>query len=406
MPQKTVLGRMGEHNASELVFTPPEELSEEERTDHYRVAFFTGGKTYLSEMYAEVPFTVPVWHELTGNSRMSLQIIAYDESREFVGKSPKIGGFYFEPSVSGAAVELGGENPDIASEIKHISEVVQTEKSRAEAAETALENSKVDKVSGKGLSSNDYTDAEKSKLASLENYNDTSALGRITQAENDIDSLESSKVDKETGKGLSSNDYTDAEKSKLAGVKKDIFFGTAHKSGSVHNVTADADFELRDGVLLIVKFNQPFLSSDKLNVNGTGNADVGIMFNKPAFESLGSAVCTFVYHIEHNDGYPDAAMWYQADIHMANAYRYGMVKLSDSVNGETDYQYGALAATPAAVKTVNDKITTAEGKIPSQASAQNQLADKAFVASAIQSAIGNAEDIIDEMNGIIGGDTE
>lgn len=38
--------------------------------------------------------------------------------------------------------------------------------------ETQIEN-KVDKEEGKGLSSNDYTDAEKEKLASLENYDDT-----------------------------------------------------------------------------------------------------------------------------------------------------------------------------------------------------------------------------------------
>ena len=51
---------------------------------------------------------------------------------------------------------------------------------------------KVDKVTGKGLSTNDYTDAEKN------------ALGN--------------KVDKVTGKGLSTNDYTTTEKNKLAGV--------------------------------------------------------------------------------------------------------------------------------------------------------------------------------------------
>lgn len=38
--------------------------------------------------------------------------------------------------------------------------------------EAQIEN-KVDKEEGKGLSSNDYTDAEKEKLASLENYDDT-----------------------------------------------------------------------------------------------------------------------------------------------------------------------------------------------------------------------------------------
>lgn len=48
---------------------------------------------------------------------------------------------------------------------------------------------KVDKVEGKGLSTNDYTTAEKTKLANLENYNDT-------QIKQDIVDLNLNKADK------------------------------------------------------------------------------------------------------------------------------------------------------------------------------------------------------------------
>ena len=72
---------------------------------------------------------------------------------------------------------------------------------------------KVDKASGKGLSSNDYTDAEKNKLANLSNYDDT-------EIKNDING----KVDKITGKGLSTNDYTDEEKTKLEGLQDGEFY--------------------------------------------------------------------------------------------------------------------------------------------------------------------------------------
>ena len=108
----------------------------------------------------------------------------------------------------------------------------------------AKDNTKVDKVSGKGLSTNDYTTAEKSKLASLSNYNDTelrSLIGNtytksevdakiaeaVTGGEVDLsnyytksetDSKVSSKVDKVTGKGLSTNDFTTALKTKLEGL--------------------------------------------------------------------------------------------------------------------------------------------------------------------------------------------
>ena len=64
---------------------------------------------------------------------------------------------------------------------------------------------KVDKAIGKGLSSNDYTDDEKNKLANLSNYDDTEIKKEV-----------GGKVDKVQGKGLSSNDYTAEEKTKLS----------------------------------------------------------------------------------------------------------------------------------------------------------------------------------------------
>lgn len=54
---------------------------------------------------------------------------------------------------------------------------------------TDLQNTKVDKVQGKGLSTNDYTNDEKSKLASLENYDDT-------EVKTDISNLKTNKADK------------------------------------------------------------------------------------------------------------------------------------------------------------------------------------------------------------------
>jgi hypothetical protein len=107
----------------------------------------------------------------------------------------------------------------------------------------AIDNSlatKVDKITGKGLSSNDYTTAEKTKLEGitgkntgdqdLSGYATTSALAlKINKTKVDsslvlkatiskVDSGLALKVDKITGKGLSSNDYTTAEKTKLAGI--------------------------------------------------------------------------------------------------------------------------------------------------------------------------------------------
>ena len=66
---------------------------------------------------------------------------------------------------------------------------------------SVLVNSKVDKVTGKGLSTNDFTNEYKTAIA---------------QNVTDIDSLESGKVDKIEGKGLSTNDFTDYYVMKIA----------------------------------------------------------------------------------------------------------------------------------------------------------------------------------------------
>lgn len=47
-----------------------------------------------------------------------------------------------------------------------------------------LVGTKVDKVEGKGLSANDFTTEEKTKLATLQNYDDTSISNRVTTLEN------------------------------------------------------------------------------------------------------------------------------------------------------------------------------------------------------------------------------
>ena len=50
---------------------------------------------------------------------------------------------------------------------------------------------KVDKISGKGLSTNDYTTTEKNKLAGLSNYDDTEVRNLITSLTSRVTTLES-----------------------------------------------------------------------------------------------------------------------------------------------------------------------------------------------------------------------
>lgn len=68
-------------------------------------------------------------------------------------------------------------------------------------------NNKVDREDGKGLSSNDYTTTEKNKVSNLPQDTKTEL---------------SKKVDKVPGKGLSSEDYTTTEKTKLGSLNAAI----------------------------------------------------------------------------------------------------------------------------------------------------------------------------------------
>lgn len=72
-------------------------------------------------------------------------------------------------------------------------------KADATAMSTALEG-KVDKVEGKVLSSNDYTTAEKEKLAGLSNYNDTEIKADIAKKANAADVYTQTQVNTELGK--------------------------------------------------------------------------------------------------------------------------------------------------------------------------------------------------------------
>jgi hypothetical protein len=97
--------------------------------------------------------------------------------------------------------------------IDQVNNTADANKPISTATQTAL-NTKVDKVTGKELSSNDYTTAEKTKLAAITGTNtgDQDLSGLATTA------ALAGKVDKVTGKELSTNDFTTAEKTKLAAI--------------------------------------------------------------------------------------------------------------------------------------------------------------------------------------------
>ena len=106
--------------------------------------------------------------------------------------------------------------------------------------DTAL-SGKVDAEAGKGLSTEDYSSAEKTKLSGIASGAEVNVQPDWDQSDNtaddyiknkpnipdvsdyydktEIDTALSGKVDKVTGKGLSTEDYSSAEKTKLSGIE-------------------------------------------------------------------------------------------------------------------------------------------------------------------------------------------
>ena len=178
----------------------------------------------------------------------------------------------------------------------NVNNTSDTNKPVSTAQQTALDK-KVDKVTGKGLSTNDYTAAEKQNVAdntaARHSHSNKDVLDKITgivtednvtspahvsdlvdysgflagsqqiinqipkktsQLTNDSDYVTATdlegKVDKETGKGLSSNDYTSGEKSKLAGIAANANNYSLPKAGtSLGGVQSGGDVSIANGLI-------------------------------------------------------------------------------------------------------------------------------------------------------------
>jgi hypothetical protein len=105
-------------------------------------------------------------------------------------------------------------------------------KANASEVKTALDT-KVDKVSGKDLSTNDYSTDEKTKLAAITGNNTGDQDLSLYATNASINNSLAGKVDKVTGKDLSSNDFTTTEKNKLATI-------TGTNTGDQINITGNA----------------------------------------------------------------------------------------------------------------------------------------------------------------------
>jgi len=344
-------------------------------------------------------------------------------------------------------------------------------------------NNKVDKIAGKGLSTNDYTDADKAKLSGLTVNDATITLtqggvtkgtfttnqgldatieldagggggraewGHITGTlsdQTDLNTALDGKVDKVEGKGLSTNDYTTAEKTKLAGIEAGAQVNLPNTVVDANYVHTDNNYttaektkldglNVGNGTITITQggvtkgsfttnqsnngtieidaggsgtpswgsitgtlSNQTDLQ-DALDAKMTGNAAItGATKTKITYDSKGLVTAgtdliasdipdlsNTYYRTTNPSGYISQAV--DDNSTSSTTLGWSASKLVSSFNGKVDKVAGKGLSTNDYTDADKADVAEIDGiveKIPTQASSSNQLADKNFVNSSINS---------------------
>ena len=106
-------GYVGEHNATEVVAIKPVDMS----GANYSFAFMTNGEVIHSKYFsANEEIKVKLWQQLTMDNDLYVQLEAYDESGNYIGKSTTVK-LMLSNSVHGVDVVADADNPDVYSEI-------------------------------------------------------------------------------------------------------------------------------------------------------------------------------------------------------------------------------------------------------------------------------------------------
>ena len=192
---------------------------------------------------------------LTGNITLSASDVGALPSSTTI---PSIDGLATETYVNNKVAGLVDSAPSTLDTLNELAAALGDDPNFATTIATQI-GGKVDKVNGKGLSTNDYTTAEKQKLANIANGANnytlpvatSSTLGGIKSGTDitidasgnvsvnddshnhiigNVDGLQNTlngKVDKVEGKQLSTNDFTNDYKTKLDGLSNPVAITTA-----------------------------------------------------------------------------------------------------------------------------------------------------------------------------------
>ncbi len=118
LPDGEMAGRMGEHNATDLIITPPAEMTGCDEILNYVVAFVTEGKIIRTDFYPKAEtITVSLCSQLTQDHSLSVQLEAYDGTGGLVVKSPIVSELRLLPSAGGDETDFDGESGGMVTQI-------------------------------------------------------------------------------------------------------------------------------------------------------------------------------------------------------------------------------------------------------------------------------------------------
>lgn len=165
-------GEEGENRAVTLDIIPSTDMSEDEDIAIYYVAFTVEGGIILSETFNQgEDISISLGSVITEQRKVFFQLIATSSDGESVISKSPIVQLFLGKSITGEIIPDPVTGDTIYTEIARLVEAaehIDLSEYYTKTEVDTIASGKVDEVPGKGLSTEDYTTAEKTKLGTVE----------------------------------------------------------------------------------------------------------------------------------------------------------------------------------------------------------------------------------------------
>ena len=264
--EKSTLGTQQENKFEKLEFLFPEEINDYTKT----IEFQTPDSKYIDNIENDEYI---IKNNISKYECVQVQVIAIKDDKVF---KSKIFDLYFYKSIN-ATEQIEEEQPDLVHkmilDIENIKDDINNFTSYDDSEIKEDLKNKVDKIKGKGLSTNDYTNEEKQKLAKLNNYDDTELQKKLEQAEKEKALLEKDLLANQVTETVEGNNLklTDSSSARLVDFEIEGNSEQATRSGKNKFYLTKKETGTKNGVNYTI-------DGTKITLNGTTTANTDIYF--------------------------------------------------------------------------------------------------------------------------------